>query len=105
MYTYENYIKVCLVTILKVLKIKRQLNFVNASHLFTHSSYLEKTYTITARKPSIYANLGFSGHLYSEQVEVLYLDVRYSDLHCTGHARVHNMNIGSVRYSDPQSKQ
>ena len=33
--------------------IKRQLNFVNASYLFTHISYLEKTYTITAQEPSI----------------------------------------------------
>ena len=48
------YIKVCLVTILKVLKIKRQLNFVNVSYLFTPISYLEKTYTTTAREPSIY---------------------------------------------------
>ena len=51
---YETYIKVCLVTIQKVLKIKRQLNFVNVSYLFTSISYLEKTYTITAREPSIY---------------------------------------------------
>ena len=50
----ETYIKVCLVTTLKVLKIKRQLNFVNASYLFTHISYLEKTYTTTAREPSLY---------------------------------------------------
>ena len=51
---YETYIKVCLETTLKVLKIKRQKNFVNASHLFTHISYLEKTYTITAQEPSMY---------------------------------------------------
>ena len=36
------------------MKIKRQLNFVNASHLFTHFSYLGKTYTTTAQEPSIY---------------------------------------------------
>ena len=47
-------IKVCLVTILKVLKIKRQENIVNGSSLFTQISYLEKTYTATAREPSIY---------------------------------------------------
>ena len=38
----------------KVLKIKRHLNFVNASYLFTHISYIEKTYTTTAQEPSIY---------------------------------------------------
>ena len=38
----------------KVLKIKRHLNFVNWSYLFTHISYLEKTYTTTAQEPSIY---------------------------------------------------
>ena len=47
-------IKVCLVTILKVLKIKRQLNILNASYLFTQISYLEKTCTTTAREPSLY---------------------------------------------------
>ena len=44
----------CLVTIEKALTIKRQLNFVNVSYLFTPISYLEKTYTITAREPSMY---------------------------------------------------
>ena len=39
----------------KVLKINRQLNFVNVSYLFIHTSYLEKTYTTTAPEPSIYA--------------------------------------------------
>ena len=34
---------------------KRHLKLVNASYLFTLSSYLEKTYTITAQEPSIYA--------------------------------------------------
>ena len=34
---------------------KQQLNFVNASYLFTHISYLEKTYTTTAQEPSIYS--------------------------------------------------
>ena len=38
----------------KALKIKRHLNFVNASYLFTHISYKGKTYTITAQEPSIY---------------------------------------------------
>ena len=38
-------------------------------------------------------------------MKVRYSDVHYSDHNCTGHARVHNMNIGLVRYSDPQSKQ
>ena len=57
---YETYIKVCLVTILKVLKIKRQLNFVNASYLFTHISNLEKTFRITAREPSIYAAIVYN---------------------------------------------
>ena len=36
------------------LENKTTLNFVNASYLFTHISYLEKTYTITAQEPSIY---------------------------------------------------
>ena len=36
-----------------VLKIKRHLKLVNASYLFTHISYLEKTYTTTAQEPSI----------------------------------------------------
>ena len=39
---------------LKVLKIKRQTNIANASYLFTQTSYLVKTYTTTAREPSIY---------------------------------------------------
>ena len=43
----------------KVLKIKLQLNFVNASYLFTHIRYLEKTYTTTAQELSIYVNLVF----------------------------------------------
>ena len=50
----ETNIKVCLATILKVFKIKRQLNFVNVSYLFTPISYLEKTYTIMAQEPSIH---------------------------------------------------
>ena len=36
------------------MKIKRHLNFVNASYLFTYISYKGKTYTITAQEPSIY---------------------------------------------------
>ena len=36
------------------LDLKQQLNLVNASYLFTHISYLEKTYTTTAQEPSIY---------------------------------------------------
>ena len=39
---------------IKVLKIKRQQNIVNASYLFTQISYLEKTYTTTARELSIH---------------------------------------------------
>ena len=58
---YETYIKVCLVIIKRVLKIKRQLNFVNVSYLFTTISYLEKTYTITAREPSIYEFMNLCG--------------------------------------------
>ena len=35
-------------------RIKRLINYVNESYLFTQTSYIEKTYTTTAREPSIY---------------------------------------------------
>ena len=35
---------------------KRHLNFVNASYLFTHISYLDKTYTTAAQEPSMYVH-------------------------------------------------
>ena len=37
-----------------ILHLATSLNLVNASYLFTHISYLEKTYTTTAQEPSIY---------------------------------------------------
>ena len=41
------------------MRIKRHLNFVNASYLFTPISYLDKTYTTTAQEPSIYSSQWF----------------------------------------------
>ena len=47
-------IKVCLVTILKVLKNKTTINIVTVSYSFTQFSTLAKIHTTTAREPSIY---------------------------------------------------
>ena len=52
----------------KVLKIKRQANIVNASYLFTQISYIVKTYTTTAREPSIYVWLKFKTIIKKENI-------------------------------------
>ena len=53
-YYMKTYIKKCFVTILKVLQNKNDNNFDNESHLFTPGKTIVKTYTTTAREPSIY---------------------------------------------------
>ena len=49
----KTYIKECFVTILGVLQ-KNDNNSVNESHLFIQGKAIVKTYTTTAREPSIY---------------------------------------------------
>ena len=51
---YGTYIKVCFVTTLKVLKIKRQTTSSMSLIYLLRLSYIVKTYTTMAREPSIH---------------------------------------------------
>ena len=56
-------------TILKVLKNKTTLNIVNVSYSFTQFSTLAKTYTTTAREPSIYTKKAATCYLIRVRVK------------------------------------